>query len=99
MDAIRRQETVFNALPQAVGVKRIAEIEICVAIIFTLRGSGHAELKSRFEILKDVFPVGIIGGASTVALVHNYEVKKISGVIMVKTWAVFVFGNGLVGSK
>ena len=86
-------------MPQAVGVERIAEIQICVAIIFAFWGGGHAELKSRFEILQDILPVGIVGGAATVALVHDYQVKEILWVIAVKTGAVLVLGNSLVGRE
>ena len=99
MDAIRREETVFNALPQGVGVERIAKIEIRVAIIFALWGGGHAELKSRFEILEDILPIGFVGCAATVALVHDYQVKEILWVIAVKTGAVLVCGNRLIGRE
>ena len=57
MHAVGRQEAVVDALPQAVGVNRVAEIEVGVAVVVAQRRRRHAELIGRLEVFEDLAPV------------------------------------------
>ena len=63
MDAVRRKESVIDALPEAVGVERIVKVAVGVAVIVSQRGCRHADLKCRLEILENLAPVAFIAGA------------------------------------
>ena len=55
-DFIGREETVFDALPQAVLVNRITKISIRVSALGPKRRRSHAQLVSWFEVLEDRAP-------------------------------------------
>ena len=57
MNAIWREETIFDSLPQTVLVNRIAEVEIRVARFIAQRCRGHPELIGRLEVFQDFAPV------------------------------------------
>ena len=76
--AIRREESVIDALPQAVGVERIAEIRVRVAVVLPQRRRRHAELECRLEVLQDLAPVAFVPGAAAMALVHDDEVEEVA---------------------
>ena len=78
MHTIRRQEAVIDALLQAVGVERIAEISVGVSVVFAQRRCGHAELKCRLEIFENLAPVALVAGAAAMALIHDDEVEEVS---------------------
>src|SRR5437867_953805 len=71
MDAVGRQEAIVNALPEAVSVNRVAEIDIGVAVFVAQRRGRHAELIGGLEVFQDFAPVGIFLGAAAVAFVHD----------------------------
>jgi hypothetical protein len=99
MHAIRCEEAVINALPQAVGVNGIAEIEVGVAVVFAFRCGGHTELIGRFEVFENLTPIGIFLRAAAMALVHDDEVEKVRRKLLVKPGTVFVLGDGLIGCE
>ncbi|MCX7818019.1 MAG: hypothetical protein N2652_02235 [Kiritimatiellae bacterium] len=57
---IRREEAVFDALWQAVGVSRRAEILGAFAVVLAQRHGGHAELKGRAEPGEDSVPIAVV---------------------------------------
>ena len=71
MDAIRREETVVNALPQTVSVNWVAKIKVGVAVVISQRRGRHAKLICGRKVFEDVTPVGIFLGATAMTLVHN----------------------------
>ena len=77
MHAVGREEAVVNALPQAVGVNRVAEVEVGVAVLVAHRRGGHAELIGGLEVFEDLAPVGIFLRAAAMALVHDDEVEEV----------------------
>ena len=99
VDAIRREETVVNALPQAVGVNGIAEVKVGVAVVFAFRSGRHAELIGRFKVFENLAPVGFFLRAAAMALVHDDEVEEVAGKFLVEAGAVFVLGDGLIGGE
>jgi hypothetical protein len=99
MDAVRREESVINALPQAVGVKRIVKVAIGVAVIMPQRRCRHADLKCRLEILQNFAPVAFIAGAAAVTLVHDDEIEEVLRVVAVEAGAPFVLGDGLINRE
>src|SRR5438445_7392888 len=54
MDTVGREETIVDALPQAIRVERIAEVDVGIAVIFALGGGGHAKLVGGLEIFEDL---------------------------------------------
>src|SRR5438309_723053 len=99
MNAIGREESILDSLAQAVGIDRIAEIEISIAIIFTQRGSGHSQLKSRLEIGENLAPVAQIARAAPVAFVHDNQIKEVWPEFFIKAGTAFILGQGLIGGK
>ena len=81
--AVGRKEAVIDALPEAVGVERIVEIAVCVAVVLPQRRCRHAELICRLEILQNLPPVAFVAGAAAVALVHDDEIEEIPGIVAV----------------
>ena len=96
MDAVGGQEAVLDALAQAVGVDRVAEVAVGVAIIVAQRRRGHAELIGRLEVFEDLAPVALVAGAAAVALVHDDQVEEVGRVLAVETRPALVLGDGLV---
>ena len=99
MDAIRGQEAVVDALLEAVGVERVAEVEVRVAVFVAQRGGGHAELVGGLKPFKDFTPVGIFFRAAAMALVHDDEVKEVSREFLVQPRPALVFRDRLVGGE
>ncbi len=99
MHAIGCEKAVFDALPQAVFVDRIAEVKVSVAIIVTQRRRGHAELIRRFEVFENRAPRTVIARAAAMALVHDYKVEEIRRECLEQSIAPFVLGQCLVGRE
>ena len=99
MDAVGSEETVVNALLEAVGIDRVAEVEVGVAVVVAQRRGGHAELVGRLEVFEDLAPVAVFLGAAAVALVHDDQVEEVAREFLVKPGPAFVLGDGLVGGE
>ena len=99
MDAVRGEEAVVDALPQAVRVERVAEVEVGVAVVLAQRRGGHAELVGRLEVLEDLAPVALVAGAAAVALVDDDEVEEVGRVLAVEARPALVLGDGLVDGE
>ena len=78
MHAVGREEAVVDALPQAVGVDRVAEVAVGVAVVLAQRRGRHAELVGRLEVLEDLAPVALVAGAAAMALVDDDEVEEVA---------------------
>ena len=99
MHAVRREEAVLDALPQAVGVERIAEVRVRVAVVLPQRRRGHADLECGLEIFQDLAPVALVAGAAAVALVHDDEVEEVSRELSVQARPPLVPRDRLVGRE
>ena len=99
MDAVGGEEAVVDALPQAVGVERVAEVAVGVAVVLAQRGGRHAELVGGLEVLEDLAPVALVAGAAAMALVHDDQVEEVGRVLAVEAGAALVLGDGLVDGE
>ena len=99
MHAVGREEAVVDALPQAVGVDRVAEVEVGVAVVVAQRRRGHAELVGRLEVFEDLAPVALVARAAAVALVHDDEVEEVGRVLAEQAGAALVLGDRLVDGE
>src|SRR5262245_51062164 len=88
VDAIRCEETVINALLEAVLIDRVAEIQIGVAVLIAQRRRGHAELIGGREVFENFAPVGIVLRAAAMTLVHDDEIEEIGSELLVKAGTV-----------
>src|SRR5438034_4139162 len=66
VNAIRREKSIVDALPQTVLVDRVSEVAIRVAVVITKWRCCHPELHCRLEVFKNLTPVAFI--ASTAAM-------------------------------
>ena len=69
--AVRREKTIFNALPQAIGVNGIAEVGVSVPVVFAQRRRRHTHLVGRSKIFEDFAPVALIPGTATMTLIND----------------------------
>ena len=76
-DTIRRQETIIDAFLQTIAVDGIAKIINIRHILRFLRRSCHTDLHSRMEILQYTPPAAFLFGRTTMALIHNNQIKEI----------------------
>ena len=96
VNSIRRQKTILDTLTQTVGVDRVAEVSIGIAIFFPQRCRRHAQLKGRLEVTQDLAPIALILGAAAMTFVDDDQVEEVLGVFLIKSGTVLVFGDGLV---
>src|SRR2546422_709756 len=96
---VRREKTIFNALPQAIGVNGIAEVGVSVPVVFAQRRRRHAHLVGRSKIFEDLAPVALIPGTATVTFVHDNQIKEVRGVLAVEARSAFILGKGLVDGE
>ena len=73
---VGREEAVLDALLQRVGVDRLAEVMDVRDVLRFLRRGGHADLSGRGEVLENLAPGGVFGGAAAVALVDHDQVEE-----------------------
>ena len=99
MHAVRGQEAVVDALPQAVGVDRVAEVAVGVDVVLPLRRGRHADLVGRLEVFQDFPPVAIVAGAAAVALIDHDQVEEVAGELLVEPRPPLVLGDGLVDGE
>jgi hypothetical protein len=84
---------------EAVGVDRVAEVEVGVAVFVAQRRGGHAELVGGLEVFEDFAPVGFFLRAAAMALVHDDQVEEVAGEFLVEAGAALVAGDGLIGGE
>ncbi len=99
MHAIRGQKTVVNALPQAVFVEWIAEVQIGVSVFITQRRRGHSQFDRRLKIVEDDSPRTVAASAAPVAFIDDDEVKEIWWKGSEEPSAWFVFCKCLIDCK
>ena len=93
MDAVGGEEAVLDALPQAVGVDRVAEVGVGVHVIVALGRGGHPKLKGGLEVLQDLPPTAFVPGTPPMALVNDDQVEEVGRILAVEPRTAFVLGN------
>src|SRR5947207_1291865 len=96
MDTIGGKETILDALPQAVLVERIAEVEVGVARVFAQGRCGHAELIGRLKVFEDYPPCTVIASAAPVTFVHDDEIEEIASESFEQPHSTFVLSQSLI---
>jgi hypothetical protein len=99
VNPVWREEAVIYALPKAVLINRIAEVEIRVAVIFAKRSRCHAKLEGGLEMLQDRAPRAITASAAPMAFINDDKVKEVCRVITEEPFASFVFSERLINSE
>ena len=83
-DPKRGKETVVDALPQRVGVHRLAEIGIGVLVLCPFGRGGQAQLHCRGKIFQDIPPAAFVIGTAPMALINHNEIEEV-GRVFAKT--------------
>lgn len=99
VDTVRGQEAVVDALPQAVGVERVAEVAVRVPVVLAEWRGGHAQLVGEMEVLQDFPPAAFVAGTAAMTLVDDDQVEEIGGIFPEQAETSFIFGDGLVDRK
>ena len=97
MHAVRCQKAILDALAQAVGVDRVAEVIVAVAGFLAQWSSRHTELHSRLEVVEHGTPGTLVTAGAPVAFVDDDEIEEVRAVL---TEDVFTGGGqGLVDAE
>ena len=98
-DFVRSEEAVLDALLERVRVDRLAEV-VDVRDVFGLLGRGRqADLGCRGEVIKNLAPGGVLGGAAAVALIDDDQVEKARRELAEQLLAFLWAGDGLVQAE
>ena len=90
------QKTVIDAALEGVFIHRLAEIGDVGYLFGLLGGGGQADVGGVAEIVQDLPPGGIVGGAAPVAFVHHHQVEEIGGELTVDVALLLAAGHRLV---
>ena len=96
---VRGEEAVVDALPQAVGVDRCAEVGVGIDVVLALRRRRHADLVGGREVLEDLAPVALVLGTAAVTLIDDHEVEEVGRVLAVEPGPSLVTGDRLVDGE
>ncbi len=88
-DFVGREEAVFDALGEGVGVDRFAEVVGVGNVFGFFGGGGEADLGGAAEVGEDVAPSGVFGGATAMAFVDHDEIKEVGGELFVDVLGFF----------
>jgi len=98
-DLVGGEEAVADALLERVGEDRRAEVVEVRDILRLLRRRREADLGGSGEVLEDLAPGGVGGGAAAVALVYDDEVEEARGELAEQLLALLGAGDGLVEAE
>ena len=93
---VRGQETIGDALPERVGVDRIAEVLDIGYVLGFLGRCGEANLRGRREVFEDFAPGRIVGRTATVTLVHDDQVEEVRGELFIDVLLLLRSRDGLI---
>ncbi len=99
MNAVGREESVFDSLSKTVLVNWIAEIEVSIPAFLPKGRRRHSELNSWLKIFENHAPCAVIAGATAMAFIDNHKIKKIRRIRFEKTDTAFVLSQSLINSK
>ena len=98
-DLVRGEEAVGDALPERVGVDRVAEVLDVGDVLRLLGRGGQADLRGGREVFEDLAPRGIVGGAAAVALVDDDQVEEVGRELLVDVLLFLGAGDRLVEAQ
>ena len=99
VDSIWREKAVFDSLPQAVLVNRIAEVKIGVAGFIAQRCGCHAELVGGLEVFENFAPVRFFPRAAAMTFIHDDQVEEVRRILFVKSGACSSFCQCLINRE
>ena len=98
-DLVRRKEAVLDALLERVGVNRLPEIMNVGDVLGFLRRGREPDLGRAREVFENLAPGGIVGGAATMTLVDDDQVKKARREFPEELLAFLRPGDGLIEAE
>lgn len=99
MNSVWCKKAVFDPLSQTVGVDGIAEVAIGISAVIAQRSCRHAKLGRAREVIEDFTPTTFRSCTPAVAFIDNDQVEEVWRVLLIKSWASFVFGERLINRK
>ena len=81
-DFVGREKAIGDALLERVAVDRLAEVVLGGNIDRLLRGCGESDLSRGVEVLQNVSPSGVLGGATPMALIDDHEIEEVRGELL-----------------
>ena len=77
------EESVIDPLSEGVFVDGLAKIVVGIHIIISLWSGGESEVDGRGEVAEDLCPVAILSRTTSMTLIDDDKIKKISLVAVV----------------
>src|SRR5919112_2690538 len=99
MYPVRCQETVLDALLQAVLIDGVSEVAVGSLVVGAQGGGCHAELVGGLEVLQDLTPVALVPGAPPVAFVYDDQIEEVRRELPVESRTPLVLRDGLVDGE
>ncbi|MDT4838060.1 hypothetical protein FQZ97_718060 [compost metagenome] len=90
------EEAILDALLEGVAVNRLAEIGDAGNVFGFLGRGGKADMGGAGEVLEDLAPGRVLGGAATVAFVDYHQVEEVRRELLVDVLLFFGASDGLV---
>lgn len=83
LDLEWREESIIDPLSEGIFVDRLAKIVVGIHIIISLRSCSESEVDGRGEVAEDLCPVTIFSRTTSMTLIDDDEIEKISLVAIV----------------
>ncbi len=77
LDLERGQETVIDAVLEAVDIDWRAKVRIGIHVVPSLGGGGEAQLYRRRKVFEDAPPAAFVLGAAPMTFIHHDEVEEV----------------------
>ncbi|MCY1298487.1 hypothetical protein D9M70_479770 [compost metagenome] len=90
------EEAVLDALLEGVAVHRLTEVGDAGNLSGFLRRGGKADMGGVGEVVENLAPGGVLGGAAAVTFVDHDQVEEVAGELLVDVHLFFSAGDGLI---
>ena len=77
------EESIIDPLGEGVFVDGLAKIGVGIHIVISLRSGGESEVDGRGEVAEDLCPIAIFSRTTSMTLIDDDEIEKISLVAIV----------------
>ncbi len=98
-DPIRGKEAIIDAYAQRITVDWFPEILIRLHSLSTQRRRRQPYLDSVLKMLQDDTPSGIGLSTTPVALIHDNDIKEVTGEVAIQARARLIIGHSLIGCE
>ena len=98
-DLVGREETVFDALLERIGVHRFAEVGDVADLLGFLGRGGQAQMGGPTKIIEYFAPGGIVGGTAAVTFIDDDEIEKVRRKLAVDLLPLFLACDRLIEGK